>query len=99
MANLTEFYEKNNLSASCAVVSLADILSCNILAGVSNRVINCNYGIKNFGLCRNFSSFGVRFIRISPKLSISIMEIGLSPRFPLSFFVGKPFCGPVSVIQ
>ncbi len=80
MANLTEFYEKNNLFASYAVVIFADILSCSILAGVSNRVVNCNYGIENFGLRQDFSSFGMMF-----------MKIDLSPRFPLSFFVSKPF--------
>lgn len=66
MANLTEFYEKNNLFAGYAILSLADILSCSILAGVSNRVVNCNYGIENFGLRQDFSSFGMMFIWIPP---------------------------------
>ncbi len=50
MANLTEFYEKNNLFTGYALLSLADIFSCSILAGVSNIVVNCNDGIESFML-------------------------------------------------
>lgn len=51
MANLTKFDEKDYLFASYTIVSLANILGSSILASVSNKIVYCNYGIKDFGLC------------------------------------------------
>lgn len=97
--NLTEFYEKNNLFVDYTVVSLADIFSCIILASVFNRVVNCKDEIKNFRLRQDFSSFGMVFIRILPKLSISIMKSTLVQDFRLASLLVSPFCGPALVIQ
>lgn len=67
------------------------ILNCSILASLSNKIVNCNYKIKIFGLYQDFLSFKIRFIRILPQLLISVMEISFCPKFALSFFNDKLF--------
>lgn len=51
MINFIKIYDKTNFFTSYAIVNLTNILNYSILNNMSNRIINYNYGIKNFEFC------------------------------------------------